>query len=151
MAMSDFLLSAHPDPGWLLIEEGVDPAREREIESILAIANGYLGTRASIAEVSHPSSFVAGIYVPNADLELGPRLAVLPNWLRVEVAVEDRPLSLETGRVLGHRRLLDMRQGVLWREWRQQDPSGHITRLTYLQFASPRRPARTPPVGDSNG
>jgi kojibiose phosphorylase len=76
MAMSDFLLSAHPNR-WLLIEEGVDPAREREIESILAIANGYLGTRASIAEVSHPSSFVAGIYVPNAELELGPRLAVL--------------------------------------------------------------------------
>ena len=45
-------------------------------------------------------------------------------------------MSLETGRVLGHRRLLDMRQGVLWREWRQQDPSGRITRLTYLQFAS---------------
>ena len=77
--MSDFLLSAHPDPGWLLIEEGVDPAREREIESILAIANGYLGTRASIAEggrFSHPSTFAAGIYVSDADLELGPRLAV---------------------------------------------------------------------------
>ena len=137
--MGDFLLSAHPDPGWLLIEEGVDPAREREIESILAIANGYLGTRASIAEgsrFSHPSTFAAGIYVPDAGLELGPRLAVLPNWLHVEVAVEDQQLSLEAGLVLGHRRLLDLRQGVLWREWRQQDPSGRITRLTYLQFAS---------------
>ena len=30
--MSDFLLSAHPDPGWLLIEEGIEPAREHEIE-----------------------------------------------------------------------------------------------------------------------
>jgi hypothetical protein len=33
--MSDFLLSAHPDPGWPLIEEGVDPARESEIEAEL--------------------------------------------------------------------------------------------------------------------
>ena len=32
--------------------------------------------------------------------------------------------------------LLDLRQGVLWREWRQQDPSGRITRLSYLQLAS---------------
>jgi trehalose/maltose hydrolase-like predicted phosphorylase len=137
--MSDFLLSAHPDPGWLLIEEGVDPAREREIEAILAIANGYIGTRASIGEdsrFSHPSTLAAGIYVPDTGVELGPRLAVLPNWLRVEAAVEDRPLSLETGRVLVHRRLLDLRQGVLWREWRQQDPSGRTTRLTYLQLAS---------------
>ena len=50
--------------------------------------------------------------------------------------MEDRQLSLEAGRVLEHRRLLDLRQGVLWREWRQQDPSGRITRLTYLQLAS---------------
>jgi kojibiose phosphorylase len=38
--------------------------------------------------------------------------------------------------VLKHRRLLDLRQGVLWREWRQQDPSGRTTRLSYLQLAS---------------
>ena len=61
---------------------------------------------------------------------------MLPNWLHVEVAVEDRPLSLEAGGMLEHRRLLDLRQGVLWREWRQQDPSGRITRLSYLQLAS---------------
>ena len=135
----DFLLSPHRDPGWLLIEEGVDPAREREIEAILAIANGYIGTRASIAEggrFSHPSTFAAGLYVTDAAFNLGPRLAVLPNWSHVEVTVEDQQLSLEAGRVLEHRRLLDLRHGLLWREWRQQDPSGRITRLIYLQLAS---------------
>ena len=45
-------------------------------------------------------------------------------------------MSLEAGGVLEHRRVLDLRQGVLWREWRQQDPSGRITRLSYLQLAS---------------
>ena len=127
------------DPGWFLVEEGVDPAREREIESILAIANGYLGTRASIAEggrFSHPSTFAAGVYTMDSGLELGPRLAVPPDWSHVEVAVEDRQLSFEVGRVHEHRRLLDMHVGILWREWRQQDLSGRITRLIYLQFAS---------------
>ena len=38
--------------------------------------------------------------------------------------------------MLAHRRVLDLSQGVLWREWRQQDPSGRITRLTHLQLAS---------------
>jgi kojibiose phosphorylase len=137
--MNDPLLSPHPDPDWLLIEQGVDPGREREIESILAIANGYLGSRASIAEAgrfSHPSTFAAGVYVADVGRELGPRLAVLPNWWHVEVTVEGQQLSLEAGRVLVHRRILDLRQGVLWREWRQQDPSGRVTRLTYLQLAS---------------
>jgi trehalose/maltose hydrolase-like predicted phosphorylase len=63
---SGFVLSPCVDPAWLLIEEGVDPAREREIESLFAIGNGYLGMRASFAEggrFSHPSTFVAGIYV----------------------------------------------------------------------------------------
>ena len=136
------LLSPSGDRDWLLIEEGVDLAREREIESILTTANGYLGIRASIAEdgrFSRPSIFVAGIYVAGiyvVDENLGPRFAVLPHWLRVKVTVEDRQLSLGVGRVLEHRRLLDMRQGALFRQWRQQDPSGRITRLTYLQLAS---------------
>jgi trehalose/maltose hydrolase-like predicted phosphorylase len=65
---SDFLLSPAVDPGWLLVEDGVNPAREREIESLFAIGNGYLSIRASIAEgtrFSHPSTFVAGVFVPD--------------------------------------------------------------------------------------
>ena len=134
---SDFLLSPAADPGWLLVEDGVNPAREREIESLFAIGNGYLGIRASIAEgtrFSHPSTFVAGVFVPDGGL--GPRLAVLPDWTHIEVKVEEERLSLEAGRALAHRRGLDLRRGVLWREWRQQDPSGRITRLTYVQLTS---------------
>src|SRR5664280_3028706 len=137
--MSDLPFSPTPDPAWLLIEEGVDLAREREIESMFAIGNGYIGTRASIAEdgrFSHPSTFAAGVYVTDSSSELGPRLAPLPNWFHAEVKVEDQQLSLEAGRVLDHRRFLDLRQGVLWRAWRQQDPSGRITRLIYMQLAS---------------
>jgi Glycosyl hydrolase family 65, N-terminal domain len=131
------MLSPCVVPAWLLTEEGVDPAREREVESLFAIANGYMGARAAIAEggrLSRPSTFVAGIYA--ADRDLGLRLAVFPHWLHVEVMVEDQWLSVEAGPVLAHRRGLDLRQGVLWREWRQRDPSGRITQLTYLQLAS---------------
>ena len=32
--------------------------------------------------------------------------------------------------MLEHRRTLDLRQGVLWREWRHQDSGGRITRVT---------------------
>jgi trehalose/maltose hydrolase-like predicted phosphorylase len=51
-----------------LVEDGVNPAREREIESLFAVGNGYFGIRASIAEgtrFSHPSTFVAGVFVPD--------------------------------------------------------------------------------------
>ena len=131
------LSSPGADPGWVLIEDGVDPAREREIELLFALGNGYLGTRASIGEggrSSHPATFIAGVYV--ADGGLGPRLAVFPQWLHLAVAVEGQPLSPDAGRVLAYRRTLDLGRGILWREWRQQDPSGRITRLVYYQLAS---------------
>jgi hypothetical protein len=41
------LLSPSGDRDWLLIEEGVDLAREHEIASILTTANGYLGNEAT--------------------------------------------------------------------------------------------------------
>ncbi|HWE19956.1 MAG TPA: glycoside hydrolase family 65 protein, partial [Hyphomicrobiaceae bacterium] len=125
------------DPGWVLIEDGVDPAREREIESLFALGNGYLGTRASIGEGgrrSHPATFIAGIFV--ADGGLGPRLAVLPHWLHIAVTVEGQLLSFDGGCLLAYRRALDLRRGILWREWRQEDPSGRVTRLACCQLAS---------------
>jgi len=93
--MCDRIQLACSDPGWLLVEERVDPAREREIESILAIANGYLGTRASIAEggrFSHPSTFAAGMYTMDSGLELGPRLrcASLAIWKEKILLSSDR-------------------------------------------------------------
>jgi hypothetical protein len=134
--MSGIPITPHDDPDWFIVEEGFDLAREHEVESILTICNGYLGIRASKEgqSLSRPSTFVAGIYVTDEDL--GPRLAVFPAWLHVEVSVEDQLLSFGAGRVLEHRRFLDLRQGVLWRNWRQRDPSGRITRLTYLHIAS---------------
>lgn len=125
------------DRHWLLVEEGINPAREREIESLFAIGNGYLGVRGSIAEgasFSHPLTLLARIYV--ADGGGGPRLAHFPDWLHVEILVEDERLSLEAGRALAHRRVLDVHRGILMREWRQQDPSGRITRLGFIQLAS---------------
>jgi trehalose/maltose hydrolase-like predicted phosphorylase len=133
----DFVLSPCLEPAWVLTEDGLNAAREHEVESLFAIGNGYLGMRASIAEgrgLSRPSAFVAGIYVANE--ATGPKLAVLPNWLHAELTVEDQPLSLKSGTVLEHRWRLDLRQAALWREWRHQDPTGRITRLTCVQLAS---------------
>ena len=96
--MNDFALSVCADPSWLLIEDSVDPAREREIGALLAIGNGYLSARASIPEgsrFSRPAIFVAGIYV--ADRDFGPRLAVLPPWLHVEVIVRGSPTVAGSG------------------------------------------------------
>src|SRR5690242_19923504 len=54
-----------PDPGWVLAEDGFHLAREHEIESLFAVANGYVGSRGSLAEgssLSAPATFIAGVF-----------------------------------------------------------------------------------------
>ena len=68
-------LAPSSEPGWLLVEEGFNLVREHEIESIFAVANGYIGTRASLEEgsrLSQPVTFVAGIYTDDPTSALGP-------------------------------------------------------------------------------
>jgi kojibiose phosphorylase len=125
------------DPEWILVEQGFTLAREHEVESLFAIGNGYVGSRASLAEgsaLSAPATFVAGVF----DSKPGsvPELTPVADWPRLSALIEGQPLRLDRGRNLKHRRILDMRQGILWREWRHQDEAGRITRLLALRLIS---------------
>jgi trehalose/maltose hydrolase-like predicted phosphorylase len=134
----ELALAPTSDPSWLLVEEGFNLAREHEIESIFAIGNGYLGIRASLEEGSQLSSaatFAAGVYVDDLTSG-GPKLAVLPEWPHLEISIDGDQLSMSSGETLEHRRILDLRQGILWREWRQQDLKGRITRVRFRRLAS---------------
>ncbi|WP_437733130.1 glycoside hydrolase family 65 protein [Sorangium sp. So ce1335] len=135
-------LGAHAAPrdaAWVIDEPGFDVAREHEIESLLAIANGYLGSRASLAEgssVSRPATFIAGAFEPSADVSRVPELVIAPDWGRLSVVIEGEPFSVETSRVLHHRRELDMRRGVLLRDCLRCGEGGHVARLHTLHAAS---------------
>ena len=127
------------DPSWVLVEAGFEPQREREIESILTVANGYVGTRGALAErtsLSSPAVFLAGVFdeneAPGGTLDL----VKLPDWTHLRVLVEGTPLSLETGSIVEHRRILDLQHGVLCRSWRHQDQEGRVTGLIFLRVAS---------------
>lgn len=127
------------DSRWLLCEEGVDLTREREVESLFAVANGYVGTRGSLAEGppagSSPATFVAGVFDTLAQPGAVPELALAPDWTRLRVRVEGRELRLDPATCLEHRRFLDLRQGVAWREFRHRDPDGRQTLLRGMRLA----------------
>jgi trehalose/maltose hydrolase-like predicted phosphorylase len=111
------------EPLWTLEEEGFTLAREHEVESLFAISNGYIGNRGSLAEgspLSAPASFVAGVFEIDPRPNAVPGFMVLPDWTGVRAWVEDQLLTIDQGQALAHRRVLDMRRGVLWRDWRQR-------------------------------
>ena len=135
------------DSRWLLEVDGFDQRLEPTVEAVLALVNGYGGTRAALEEgspVSRPSSFVAGVFntperPQTAELEAPiPEIVVAPDWARVRIVVEDQELRIGQPGVelLAQRRVLDMRQGILLREWRVRDGAGRITSLRSLRFAS---------------
>src|SRR5437879_4913755 len=79
------ILPAHfrnRDPKWLLVDEGFTLAREHEVESLFAIANGYVGNRGSLAEgspLSATATFVAGVFEQLDTPGSVPQLMILPD------------------------------------------------------------------------
>jgi kojibiose phosphorylase len=127
------------DPTWSIVEEGFNLSREHEIESLFTVANGYLGSRASLAEgstLSAPATFIAGVYANPTAPRTTPGLARGPDWMSLSGHLDGNAMQLEGSQPIEHRRILDLRQGLLWREWRHEDPAGRRTHLVGLRLAS---------------
>ena len=132
-----------PEPGadkrWLFSAEGFDPFREREVETWFTIANGETGTRGSIEEgsaVSTPATFVAGVFGDGTGEPRFRQPVPAPDWLSLRLLVDGTQLSLANGEILEHRRVLDLRHGVVYRHWRQRDRFGRTVRVRTARFAS---------------
>lgn len=125
------------DPAWLLVEEPYVPASEHDVESRFALSNGYSGTRGSLMEGgrhSRPGTFLAGVFDPG---RAGfPELVICPFWASLSIAVAGEAVRLDSGEVLLHRRMLDMRRATLLRVWRHRTPEGRVTRIHEARWAS---------------
>lgn len=139
---------------WLLEEHGFDAARERQMETLFAIGNGYLGVRGAL-DTPPPGAqcdlFVAGIYDrkrpdrPYSELEfLTPdrgenpyaELVSLPFPFRIIASVEGELLEFGGGRGRGLRRTLDLARGVLDIEARYETGGGRRTTIRSRRCAS---------------
>ncbi len=59
-----------------------------------------------------------------------------PDWLGLRLKIGDMRLTLSNGEVLDHERVLDMRNGVVYRFWRQRDGAGRTIAVRTARFAS---------------
>lgn len=133
-----FPIAPTADPAWCIEETGFNLAREHEIESLFAIANGYVGSRGSLAEgsaLSDPATFIAGVYDTVAPGAV-PELAAAPDWMRLEVHIDGGALRVDGDHCPCHRRILDLRQGIYWRELACRVGTAGLVRLRGLRLAS---------------
>lgn len=124
------------DPAWLVEVVGFDPLDEREVESWLTVANGRTGTRGSVeegSEESDPATYVAGLFGSSGSTRM---LVSGPEWTGLRPRVGEEALDLDRGDTLEHRRLLDLRHGIVFRFWRQRLDSGGEATFRSMRFAS---------------
>jgi len=127
------------DPDWRIEEHGFHPAREHDVESRLALSNGHIGVRASLAlptAASLPRTFIAGLFDLSSTEPVVPSLVSAPDWTCLELSFGDRLLAVIPREAPAHPRTLDYRRGVLVSDWRLGDGAGHTARLRSLRFVS---------------
>ncbi len=103
-------------------EKGFTKEKLNNYETLFTLGNGLIGSRGIYEENtpgSQPGTFVAGIYDRSgAQVE---ELVNLPNPINIMIAVEGEKFDIGTMNYLCHRRILDMKNGVLLRSTVYED------------------------------
>jgi len=122
---------------WMVVEESFEPERIAHYETVFTQGNGFLGTRGSFEEYypgKNNSTFAHGVF---DDVAVSfTELANLPDWTELFVDLDGETFSMASGEVLGYRRSLDLKDGLLVREVRWKSPQGKVTDLTFSRFIS---------------
>lgn len=134
---------------WLLIEDSFNPEQNQISESLFSLGNGRMGQRANFEENytgrTLMGNYVAGIYYPdktrvnswkNGYPEYFAKVLNSCNWVGIHVSIDGENLDLATCEVLEFRRVLNMRQGYLQRDFHAKLPSGKEVKVSATRFCS---------------
>lgn len=134
---------------WLLKYHDYDLTKERSREALLAVGNGYFGTRGALEEsrankVNYPGTYMTGLFntlvskVGERDIE-NEDFVNVTNWLPVSFRIGKGPwfeFSPDPAfSIKSIHRTLDLRRGELRREMVVEDQEGRLTRVVSSRFA----------------
>jgi len=141
---------------WLLKYHDFLPEKERSREALLAVGNGYFGTRGVLEEsraskAHYPGTYVSGLFnrlvskVGDRDIENEDFVNII-NWLPLSFRIEGGPWfepGSETDFVIRSiERVLDFKSGELTREMEVEDSEGRISLVRSSRFAGMADPHR---------
>jgi len=135
------------DP-WSVRENRLELAILPQSESIFALSNGHIGLRANLDEGEPhgmPGTYLNGFCVvrplPYAEAGYGypetvQTLVNVTNGKVVRLLVDDEPFDVRYGNLVSHRRVLDLRSGLLSREVEWTSPAGRTVRVRTRRLVS---------------
>lgn len=128
--------NVYPPDEWNMIEKKFNPRYLAQMETILAIGNGYLGMRGSFEEggpVAEEGTFVNGFYESwpivygeeaYGFAKTGQTIVNATEAKIIKLYVDDEPFWLPSANLLNYDRRLNMKAGTLDREILWETPSG---------------------------
>jgi alpha,alpha-trehalose phosphorylase len=135
----------HP---WEIRETELDLQLLAQRESVFALSNGHIGLRGNFDEGEPhglPGTYLNGVYetrpLPYAEAgygfpEDGQTVVNVTNGKVIRLLVDDEPFDIRYGKLLSHRRVLDMRAGTLEREAEWRSPAGQVVRVRSVRLVS---------------
>jgi alpha,alpha-trehalose phosphorylase len=139
---------AFPVEPWGVRETALDLDMLAQTESIFALSNGHIGLRANLDEGEPhgiPGTYLNAFYelrpLPYAEAgygypESGQTVVNVTNGKLIRLLVDDEPFDIRYGRLLGHERFLDLREGVLRRRADWVSPAGQAVRVSSTRLVS---------------
>ncbi len=132
---------------WRLSYDAFEPEEEGLREALTSTGNGYFCTRGSFAwtdadDVHYPGTYMHGGYNRETTIMAGvpvlnEDLVNLPNWLLLELRIEDEEaVGANNVELLDYRHELDLRNAVLVRNLRFRDRAGRETTIETRRFVS---------------
>lgn len=149
--INDWFSSGIENDLWTLTYQEFEPKKERTREALLAVGNGYFGTRGSMEEThasdTHsPGTYIAGLY-NRLESKVGDRIVEnedfvnAPNWLPVTFRIDKGPwFDFKGVKFLEFNKSLDFRNGVFSRRLVIEDQEGKVTAIDSHRIASMNNP-----------
>src|SRR6516164_944990 len=126
----------YPADEWNVIERGFHPEYLAQLETILALGNGYLGMRGCPEEggpSAESSTLINGFYETRPIIygedaygfaKTGQTICSVTDSKTIKLFVDDEPFWLPDANLLSYDRRLNMRSGTLDRDILWETPSG---------------------------
>ncbi len=138
---------------WRIIEEGFNPEYQKASESIFSLGNGKMGQRANFEEKysgdTLQGSYIAGVYYPdktkvgwwkNGYPEYFAKVLNSPNWIGIDIEIDDETLDLHKVKTDEFVRILDMKKGLLSRSFVATLNNGRKIKVDVQRFLSMTEP-----------
>jgi alpha,alpha-trehalose phosphorylase len=138
----------YPADEWNIIEKGFHPEFLAQLETMLAVGNGYLGIRGCPEEGgpnAENGTFINGFYESRPIIygeeaygfpKTGQTILNVTNSKIIKLFVDDEPLWLPNANFLSYDRRLNMQSGTLDREILWETPTGKQVLITSRRLVS---------------